>query len=289
MVKKAATASKRLFTTTGMLTSAMLLAALVLAPAAQATPLSFSFSGTSGNPGGGAVSGYGYLTLSADPNAPPSCNSSTALPANAHCDPAGARAITGASGTFSDSNLGITATIKGVQQLNSTWVNPGMSPLPGTTTPLYQENLPVSRSMLFTTDAGNPTASYDNLFYPGGSPLVCLVDVDGTLVPTYPLSGGFLDIYGVMFTLENGDLVGLWSTGSPSGYVAPGAPVYGFSVLSPAAGGNYQILDYAFTGAVAAVPEPGLVWMFGAGLLGLLAWRRSIEKKRLQGDSQSDA
>ncbi|MGH8116851.1 MAG: hypothetical protein ACREPJ_06045 [Rhodanobacteraceae bacterium] len=268
-----------------MLAGAVLAAMFTLAPAAQATPLSFSFSGN-----GGSVGGSGHLMLSPDPNAPPICTSSTPLPANAHCDPAGAQAITGADGTFFDAALGMfNVAITGVQPLNSTWVNPGTAPLPGTTQPLYQENLPISRSMLFTNDPNNPTASYDNLFYAGGSPLVCLVDVNGTLVPTYPFSGGFLDIYGVMFTLDNGDLLGLWSIGSPSGYVAPGATDYGFSVLTPLAGGKYHVADYAFAGTAAAVPEPRFVWALGAGLLGLLAWRRSAEKKRLHAEGQADA
>lgn len=284
MVRQATIAKKRAFTTTGTLVSAVLAAMFMLAPAAQATPLSFSFSGTSGIPGGGAVSASGHLTLSPDPNAPPSCTASTPLPATAHCDPAGAQAITGANGTFFDASLGMSnVAITGVQPLNATWVIPRMSALPGTTQPLYQENLPISRSMLFTDDPNSPTASYDNLFYAGGSPLVCLVDVNGTLVPTYPFSGGFLDIYGVMFTLGNGDLLGLWSDGSPSGYVAPGAPDYGFNVLRWDAGLNaYTVLDGNFSGATASVPEPRFVWMLGAGLLGFLAWQRSAERKRLQ-------
>lgn len=282
MAHQVATVKKRTFTTAGMLAGSVLAAMFMLAPAAQASPLSFSFSGS-----GGAVVGAGHLTLSPDPNAPPSCNTST-LPANAHCDPAGAQAITNASGTFSDANLGwANIAITGVQPLNTTWVNPGMSPVPPTTAPVYQENLPVSRSMLFTNDPNNPTASYDNLYYAGGSPLVCLVDVNGTLVPTYPFSGGFLDIYGVMFTLDNGNLLGLWSIGSAGGYVAPGAPDYGFSVLSPVAGGQYQIMDYAFAGITAAVPEPPFIWMLGAGLLGLFVWRRSAEKKQLHADGQA--
>jgi hypothetical protein len=285
MVHPSKTAKKRALTTTGMLTSGVLAAMIVLSPAAQATPLSFSFTGN-----GGSVFGSGHLTLSPDPNAAPSCTASTPLPANAHCDPAGAQAITDADGTFTNAGLGLfNVAITGVLPLNTTWVNPGMSPLPGTTTPLYQEDLPVSRSMLFTNDVNNPTASYDNLYYAGGSPLVCLVDVNGTLVPTYPFSGGFLDIYGAMFTLGNGDLLGLWSVGSPGGYVPPGAPDYGFSVLTPVAGGQYQILDYAFAGTVASVPEPGSLWMLGAGMLGLLAWRRSAEKKRLRFEGQAEA
>lgn len=285
MVHQTETAKKRAFTTAGMLAGSVLAAMLMLSPAAQATPLSFSFSGN-----GGSVQGSGHLTLSPDPNAAPSCTAATPLPVNAHCDPAGAQAITDADGTFSDASLGmVNVAITGVQPLNTTWVNPGMSPVPPTSAPLYQENLPVSRSMLFTNDVNNPTASYDNLYYASGSPLVCLVDVNGTLVPTYPFSGGFLDIYGVMFTLDNGNLLGLWSIGSASGYVAPGAPDYGFSVLAPVADGKYQILDYAFAGTVASVPEPGSIWMFGAGLLGLLAWRRSAEKKRLHCEGQGEA
>lgn len=285
MAHSSKTAKKRAFKTAGMLASGVLAAMIMLSPAAQATPLSFSFDGN-----GGSVFGAGHLTLSPDPNAAPSCTASTPLPANAHCDPDGAQAITDADGVFTHVGLGLfDVAITGVLPLNATWVNPSMAPLPGTTMPLYQENLPVSRSMLFTNDVNNPSASYDNLYYANGSPLVCLIDVDGTLVPTYPFSGGFLDVYGVMFTLDNGDLLGLWSVGNASGYVAPGAPDYGFSVLTPVADGKYQILDYAFAGTVASVPEPGSLWLFGAGMLGLLAWRRSAEKKRLRFEGQAEA
>lgn len=285
MIHRFKAGKTREITTTGVLATGALAAMIMLSPTAQATPLSFSFSGN-----GGSVFGSGHLTLSPDPNAAPSCTAATPLPANAHCDPAGAQAITGASGTFTNAGLGLlNVAITGVQALNTTWVNPRMSPLPGTDSPLYQENLPVSRSMLFTNDVNNPTASYDNLYYAGGSPLVCLVDVDGTLVPTYPFSGGFLDIYGVMFTLGNGDLLGLWSDGNASGYMAAGEPGYGFSVLTPVADGKYQIMDYAFAGTVASVPEPGFIWMFGAGLLGLFAWRRSAEKKQHQAERQGEA
>ncbi|TAN03359.1 MAG: PEP-CTERM sorting domain-containing protein [Rhodanobacteraceae bacterium] len=35
-----------------------------------------------------------------------------------------------------------------------------------------------------------------------------------------------------------------------------------------------------FSGVYAAVPEPRFMWIFGAALLGLFGWRRSIEAGR---------
>lgn len=102
----------------------------------------------------------------------------------------------------------------------------------------------------------------------------------------YTFHGGFLDIFGAMFALNNGDVVALWSDGvTVPGAFRPGWPgglTYGINVFSPAASSAYTLSSSQFAGVTAAVPEPGLPWLFGAGLLGLFAWRRSTEKKRVR-------
>jgi hypothetical protein len=262
---------------TGVLASGVLLALFTLVPLAQATPVGphFSFTGQNAN-------GNVHLTLSPDPNGP-GC---TLSHSNSHCDPVGAQAITGASGMVSDNAAGITnAMITGVQPLN--WVDPPTASIPPSTTPLYQENLLASYSGVPPFSSGVGVASYDNLFYAGDSPLVCLVDDNGNLIPTYPFSGGYFDIFGAMFTLDNGDLLGLWSDGSLSGHVSPGAADYGFSLLTKIDGG-YKVADSQFNGVVTSVPAPPFVWALGAGLLGLFVWRRAAEKKRLQAGDAVD-
>lgn len=176
-------------------------------------------------------------------------------------DPAGAQAIIGAGGSFSDSALGISnASITGLLDLN-------FAPAPP------HEKLLKSYSF-HEFDPSDPEKgfSYDNLFYQDGSPAVCLA-LDGSLL--YPFSGGILDIFGVMFTLDNGDLLGLWSNGD-----MPELGLnYGYSVIRKTATG-YALLGSQTEGvALTAVPEPGAALLLGAGLLGVLAWRRSAGGK----------
>ena len=157
-------------------------------------------------------------------------------------DPAGSFAITGISGTFSDTNIGLSnLAITGLVPINP------VSPYKGLP-------FPVSFSSVAVTNPPYPGegTSYDNLYYPGGSPIVC---------PDYPGSGGFLDVYGVMFKLSNGFTVDLYSNGT----VAPGQPLYYGVVVINESG---TIVD-----ARLAVPEPGSVVLLGVGLLGLAAWR----------------
>ena len=101
---------------------------------------------------------------------------------------------------------------------------------------------------------------------------MCLAD-DGT--PLYPFFGGILDIFGVMFTLDNGDLLGLWSNGD-----VPGLGLnYGYNVIRPTADG-FELLGSQFEGvAVTAVPEPGALALLSTGLLGVFGWRRSAGRK----------
>ncbi|MEP7184331.1 MAG: PEP-CTERM sorting domain-containing protein [Rhodanobacter sp.] len=237
-----------------------MLAMLALAPYAQATPVRINFSGAAG-------SGYVDLTLAPDPDAStsyqPTFSQSDAdggiSPPLSNYDPAGAQHITGASGAFSDgfSKVSITGMIA---------TSPGVAP-PG-------ETLPKSFSWL--TAFGN---SYDNLFYASGSPLVC----PPVGSPPYTFHGGFLDIFGAMFALENGNVVGLWSDGvTTPGAFGPdwqGGLTYGLSVLT-ATDEGYTLVSSQFAGVSASVPEPSLLWLFGAGVLGLFAWRRTVEVRK---------
>lgn len=198
--------------------------------------------------GGAAGSGYADLTVGpagaddvVDPSHPP-------------------MAITDATGAFSG------AAITGVQPLNHATPPPG-------------EVLPASYSLFSIPGYGDHDGvSYDNLFYPVGSPLICLID--GT--PVYPFSGGFLDLMGVMFTLDNGNFVDLWSFGvTDPDFFGPGWPgglTYGIKVIQPTNDG-YEVLPFP-PFATASVPEPDFFWLFGAAVLGFFAWRRSTELRK---------
>lgn len=259
MYGKGSSMKCRFFTATAML------AMFAFVPYAHSTPVRINFSGAAG-------SGYVDLTLTPDPDAStsyqPTFNQSDAdnhiSPPLSPYDPAGAQHITGATGVFSDgtNNMAITGVIP---------TSPGVAPA--------GETLPKSFSWLFAD--GTPH-SYDNLFYADGSPLVC-----PPVGPTpYTFYGGFLDIFGAMFALDNGGVVGLWSDGNvPAGAFGPGMPAdagvtYGLSVFAPAAGGGYTMSSSQFAGVRATVPEPNFLWMFGAALLGWFAWRRSVESRK---------
>ena len=231
-----------------LLTAGAMLAMFALAPHAQANPVQIGFNGAGG-------SGHASLNVGPDTTAG---------------DPAGAQLIMGASGTFSDANLGFyNVAITGVLARNfatpfdvadGAW-QPGDVPFPASFSQLATANAP-------PMDHGVTT--YTELFYAGGSPQTCW---------DYPFAGGFLDPYGVMFTLSNGDVVDLFSFGDT--FVPTWAKVYlqyGFEVIDPSNGGT--LLDPEFGGVRAAVPEPEFPWLFGAAVLGLFAWRRSAETRR---------
>lgn len=240
------------------LAAGAVLATLLAAPYAGAGTVRINF-------GGAAGSGYADLTLAPDPDASSSYdpNVSNATPTLSQWDPVGAQHITNASGSFNGS------AIKGVLATNSGTPPPLPSPPGGF------ENLPKSFSWL-TSSAGQN--SYDNLFYLDGSPLVC---PPGS--PPYPFFGGFLDIFGVMFALDNGDVVGLWSDGvtvpDAFGPGWPGGLTFGLAVYTPAVGGGYDQASSQFAGASAAIPEPGILWLLGAALLGLFVSRRTGQKR----------
>ena len=151
--------------------------------------------------------------------------------------------ITAVSGTFSDSNHGLAivdASVTGLEPVNDA-------------TPETGNLLAPKNFSRFAVASGLPTnnngvLTYDNLFWPGGSPQTA---------SDYPVQGGFLDIYGMMFTLANGDVVDLWSDGVISPHLSAD---YGVAVAT-----SSVALDYSFNGVSASVPEPDSALLLGAG------------------------
>ena len=161
--------------------------------------------------------------------------------------------VSGISGIFSDSNNGLDI------------VNTPIGPL----VPIRQDspeptNLLAPRDFSrFAVTAGLPsenngTLNYDNLFYPGGSPQTAT---------DYPVRGGFLDIYGLLFDIGGGRVVNFWSNGDFSG-TGSGSIDYGVAVATHDSALNYV------SGGVSVTPEPSAFGLLACGLLAALIWRR---------------
>ena len=167
--------------------------------------------------------------------------------------------VTGISGTFSDSNNGLNI------------VNTPIGPLEP-----IKHDAPEPTNLLAPNDfsrfpvaAGLPPESngfvtYDNLFYPGGSPATA---------SDYTVHGGVLDIYGLLFDIGGGRVVDVWSNGDFSG-TGNGPIDYGVAVATSA-----TALDYV-GGGVTVTPEPSTIGLLGAGLLGMLFWGRRVSRQR---------
>jgi len=164
--------------------------------------------------------------------------------------------ITGINGTFSDSNNGldiVNASISGLVAIDPT-------------APEATNHLAPADFSRFAVTSGLPAQSngfitYDNLLYPGGSP---------PTASDYLLHGGFLDIYGLLFTIGGGKVVDLWSNGTPTG---AGPITYGVAVATSASS-----LDYVGSG-VMVTPEPSAFALLASGLLGLLIWRKRAARE----------
>jgi hypothetical protein len=167
--------------------------------------------------------------------------------------------VTGISGTFSDSNNGLNI------------INAPIGPLEPIThdTPDSTNFLAPHDFSRFAVTAGLPPVSngfltYDNLFYPGGSP---------PTASDYTVHGGFLDIYGLLFDIGGGRVVDFWSNGDFSGTGA-GPIDYGAGVAT-----RDTTLDYV-SGGVSVSPEPSALGLLAGGLLGMLVWRRRAARPR---------
>ena len=169
-----------------------------------------------------------------DPN--PLCGTAGNNPCRS--DPPGAYRITSVTGTFTDTNIGIiNAAITGMVPTSPT----------NETDPVFDPLVPSSLSYLASD------LSYNNLYFPSGSPIDC----------AFPFFGTYLDVFGTAFTIAGGDTVNLWGDGNYLG----GPLTYGAGVSQGA-----NVLDYKFAGLTA--PEPLTLSLFAAGLAGAAAMRR---------------
>jgi hypothetical protein len=239
------------------------LAALTCAASAEASTVRLAVSGN-------GITANITLTHGADPHAGPLFGTGTNPSGPGFvglADPTNALSVTGAVGTFSDANLGLSnVAITGFVANNYL--------------PHFDNDQTIPYSFSWYTGTGFPAApsstllSYDNLFYTGsGAPITCLG------VP----AGGVIDDYGVLMTLANGDAFDVWSDGGS------GDMIYGAAVAT-----SSKIIDYqdpfpgnpAWDGPAAAtnlsvtvVPEPSTWAMMILGFAGLgFAGYRSSRK-----------
>lgn len=157
--------------------------------------------------------------------------------------------VTGIAGTFTDTNIGIVnAPITGLVPINHA--------TPETTNLLAPNDFSKFAVASGLPVDNNGSITFDNLFYPAGSPQAA---------SDYPFHGGIVDIYGLAFTLNNGDVVDFFS----NGIVPPSSSIdYGVAVVTSA-----SALDYV-DGVAASTPEPGSLCLLGTGLAGILLRRR---------------
>ena len=197
--------------------------------AQAASPVPFQFSNSS-------VSATGFLSIARDVS-PTDPNSLCGQVGQNACraDPVGAWTVTGITGTFSDSAASLSyVAITGIVPISPTNEKDA----------IFDPLVPTSLSYLPGTNL-----SYNNLFFPDGSPIDC----------DFPFKGTYLDVFGMAFTLANGDDVVIWGDGNNDF----GPLTYGVAVSSP-----LGELDYQFAGVTGAAdaPEPSTWLMLAVGV-----------------------
>lgn len=168
--------------------------------------------------------------------------------------------ITAVSGTFSDTALGIVdAPITSLVPISPT---PPLDPL-NVQAPNDFSQFAVATGLPSVNDG---FLTYDNLFWPGGAP-VTAPDFDG--------AGGFLDIYGLMFSIGGtapvGTVVDLFDNGVSA---STGEDLGGFGVAVATA---EMSLDYVAGDVTATAPEPSTwaMMILGFAGLGFAGYRKS--------------
>jgi hypothetical protein len=208
-----------------------------IAPLSNAGTVQFSFSG-------GGITSSGTMTVA------PAPDNTSGVPTP------GTYEITDITGTFADTNDGVSGLITGLY------------------TPISYVNALTATSAALT-GAG---LSYDDLFFAGAdSPIDC---------PGYPFGGGYFDVYGVAFNLSDGDVGEFFSNG-----VLPGNPdaLYAAADASstaildePNAGSTTQ--PNGVLGSFTAAPEPNTLIMLpiGVAVIAMIrSYRRSSRKQVL--------
>jgi len=140
--------------------------------------------------------------------------------------------VTGISGTMTDTNNGLSIVNAAIT---------GLVPLAVATPEVTNLLAPADFSKFYiASGSAFGDYSYDNLFWPNGSVQTA---------SDYSAHGGFLDIYGLLFTIDGGYSVNFWSNGDSGSGVD-----YGLGVslgVSPTA----VQYDYLSGGVSAPVPE----------------------------------
>lgn len=159
--------------------------------------------------------------------------------------------VTGITGTFTDSNNGLNILDAKVGPLV-----PINHAVPEVDNLLAPNDFSKRGPFIGLPPDNHDYLSFDNLFWPAGSPQTA---------SDYPFFGGPLDIYGLMFEVEGGYIVDLWSDGNFLG----GPIVYGVAVVE-----GREARDYQFNSVALNVPEPTSISLLGIGAAGLLLRRR---------------
>lgn len=205
-----------------------------LAPLSNAGTVQFSFSG-------GGITSSGTITVAPAPDD----TSGVSTP--------GTYEITDITGTFTDTNDGVSGSITGLY------------------TPISYATALTAASAAFT-GAG---LSYDDLFFAGAnSPADC---------PGYPFGGGYFDVYGVAFNISDGDVGEFFSNGVLPGNPDPlyaAADASSTAILDePNAGSTTQ--PNGVLGSFTVAPEPDTLLLLPGGFA-VIAMIRFFRRSRAQ-------